>query len=220
MTYEGCVRAFHEKFDVRAPKRATWAEERVRELRWSLMLEELDETVEAFEKGPLAMAEVCDGLVDLLYVTYGTAVSYGMDAHPEIGLFNTNYVTIRYARSIGRSASSLPSPRFPSVEECQDISFRLRKGLEALVAPMSVEVPQEEHWGVLIKGIADLLFESFWTLALMNVRVEPLFAEVHRTNMAKEGTDNTRHDGKILKPPGWKPPDLERLLKEQGWGTQ
>jgi len=44
----------------------------------------------------------------------------------------------------------------------------------------------------------------------------PLFREVHRTNMLKVGGP-TREDGKIMKPPGWKKPDLHRLLVAQGW---
>lgn len=45
---------------------------------------------------------------------------------------------------------------------------------------------------------------------------EPIAAEVHRSNMAKVGATQ-REDGKILKPPGWTPPDIEGELRKQGW---
>lgn len=43
-----------------------------------------------------------------------------------------------------------------------------------------------------------------------------LWAEVHRSNMDKvdpvTGAVQRRDDGKILKPEGWKPPDIDRIL--------
>ena len=45
-----------------------------------------------------------------------------------------------------------------------------------------------------------------------------VFDEVHRANMDKidKGTGMCikREDGKILKPPGWKPPDVVRVIKK------
>lgn len=50
-----------------------------KQLRIKLMKEELlDELIPAIERGDLV--EIADGIVDLLYVTYGTAVAYGIDA--------------------------------------------------------------------------------------------------------------------------------------------
>lgn len=43
---------------------------------------------------------------------------------------------------------------------------------------------------------------------------QPLFDEVHRSNMTKDG--GLRTDGKILKGFNYSPPRLEPLLKEQG----
>lgn len=47
---------------------------------------------------------------------------------------------------------------------------------------------------------------------------EPIADEVHRSNMAKFGPGSwKREDGKIMKPPGWRPPDIRRELRKQGW---
>lgn len=40
-----------------------------------------------------------------------------------------------------------------------------------------------------------------------------VFDEVHRANLSKTG-GSKRSDGKVLKPEGWKPPDVERVLAE------
>ncbi|MHB1524905.1 MAG: pyrophosphohydrolase domain-containing protein [Candidatus Dormibacteria bacterium] len=50
---------------------------RLQELRKSLMREELAEVCAAIDRGDLI--EVADGLADLLYVVYGTALTFGID---------------------------------------------------------------------------------------------------------------------------------------------
>ncbi len=45
---------------------------------------------------------------------------------------------------------------------------------------------------------------------------KPIADEVQRTNMAKFGEGSwVREDGKRMKPPGWEPPDIAKLLKDQ-----
>lgn len=50
--------------------------ERVKDLRIKLMREELQEVEEALDLGDLI--GLADGLADLLYVVFGTAISYGI----------------------------------------------------------------------------------------------------------------------------------------------
>ena len=50
------------------------------ELRAELIKEEARETIEAIERGDLT--EAVDGLCDLLYVTLGAAVEFGIDIEP------------------------------------------------------------------------------------------------------------------------------------------
>lgn len=50
------------------------------DLRSSLILEEANETADALDRRDLLA--VADGLCDLLYVAYGTAVSCGLDLEP------------------------------------------------------------------------------------------------------------------------------------------
>jgi predicted HAD superfamily Cof-like phosphohydrolase len=47
---------------------------------------------------------------------------------------------------------------------------------------------------------------------------KPFAAEVHKKNMEKFGPGGYRDaHGKWRKPPDWTPPDIERILREQGW---
>ena len=60
-------------------------------------------------------------------------------------------------------------------------------------------------------ALADLLYVVYGTAASFGIDVRPVFAEVHRTNMAKTG-GRTRADGKVLKPAGWQSPDVAGIL--------
>jgi len=63
-------------------------------------------------------------------------------------------------------------------------------------------------------GIADSIVVLLGTAVTYGIDIRPIWDEVHRTNMAKKG-GKLRRDGKLLKPKGWKPPEIKRLIKEQ-----
>ena len=65
-----------------------------------------------------------------------------------------------------------------------------------------------------VDGLADLIYVALGTAVSFGVDLAPIFDEVHRTNMAKDG-GATRDDGKILKPDGWVAPDIAGLLLAQ-----
>jgi predicted HAD superfamily Cof-like phosphohydrolase len=120
------VREFHEVFGVAVAGRPEMPAEETRELRLSLIEEEKRELFEVMNEQEPDLARIAKELADLLYVVYGTAVSYGID-------------------------------------------------------------------------------------------VAPVFSAVHRSNMEKApgGVVTYREDGKVLKPPGWRPPDIEVVLASQ-----
>jgi predicted HAD superfamily Cof-like phosphohydrolase len=68
----------------------------------------------------------------------------------------------------------------------------------------------------LVDGLADLDYVVEGTRLEFGINGIPIAAEVHRANMAK-AVGTKREDGKILKPDGWKPPDIEGELRRQGW---
>jgi predicted HAD superfamily Cof-like phosphohydrolase len=77
---QAMVEAFHSKFDIVVGKAPADLNENTKQLRVRLIQEEFDELKEAMAAGNLA--SVAKELADLLYVTYGTAVSYGIDMEP------------------------------------------------------------------------------------------------------------------------------------------
>lgn len=77
---QAMVESFHSKFDIMVRPIPTDLDEQTKQLRIRLIQEEFDELKEAMATGNLAA--VAKEMADLLYVTYGTAVSYGIDMEP------------------------------------------------------------------------------------------------------------------------------------------
>jgi predicted HAD superfamily Cof-like phosphohydrolase len=65
-----------------------------------------------------------------------------------------------------------------------------------------------------IDGLCDLVYVAYGAAVEWGIDLKPFWDEVHKANMAKTGGAK-RADGKQLKPAGWKPPDIERILAEQ-----
>jgi predicted HAD superfamily Cof-like phosphohydrolase len=74
------VTEFHRTFGIMEAPLPTIPDEATRTLRIRLIQEEFDELKEAGEQGNLSA--IAKELADLLYVVYGTAVSYGIDMEP------------------------------------------------------------------------------------------------------------------------------------------
>lgn len=63
-------------------------------------------------------------------------------------------------------------------------------------------------------GIADSIVVLLGTAVSYGIDMSPIWEEVHRANMAKEGGGKS-DVGKTLKPKGWIPPRIKELLEEQ-----
>jgi predicted HAD superfamily Cof-like phosphohydrolase len=64
-------------------------------------------------------------------------------------------------------------------------------------------------------AIADLLYVVYGTAVEMGLDANALVQEVHRANMSKldeNGKAILREDGKVLKGPNYKPPDIKGVL--------
>ncbi len=88
---------------------------------------------------------------------------------------------------------------------------------------------KEEYEAELLKAIdednlveiADACGDAIWVIICLaqcyGIPLAEVWSEIARTNMAKfpDGVVLRRpEDDKILKPPGWKPPDIARILNE------
>jgi predicted HAD superfamily Cof-like phosphohydrolase len=64
------------------------------------------------------------------------------------------------------------------------------------------------------KELADLLYVVYGTAVSCGIDMEPVFREVHRSNMSKIG-GHKRADGKWVKPPTYSPARIEPILASQ-----
>lgn len=64
------------------------------------------------------------------------------------------------------------------------------------------------------KEIADLIYVAVGTASVLGIDLAPVWEAVQESNMAK-ADGPLRLDGKRLKPPGWKPPDIVSIIREQ-----
>jgi len=63
-------------------------------------------------------------------------------------------------------------------------------------------------------GIGDVIYVLLGTAVSYGIDLRPIFDAIHDSNMKKVG-GCTRDDGKIMKPEGWVPPDIEGILAAQ-----
>lgn len=87
----------------------------------------------------------------------------------------------------------------------------------ALINEECAELFAAMHWEDLVAiadGIADLLYVTLGTAVEYGIDIEPIFNEVHRSNMTKFG-GTKREDGKWLKPESYSPANIVDLIKAQ-----
>ena len=76
------------------------------------------------------------------------------------------------------------------------------------------EAMQSNDLSAMAKELADLLYVVYGTAVSLGIDMEPVFKEVHRSNMSKIG-GYKREDGKWVKPPTYSPASLDSVLETQ-----
>ncbi len=71
------VKIFMETFGQEVKTQPSFSSEKINNLRYNLIKEELDELKKAMDNKDLL--EVADALTDILYVTYGAGIAFGID---------------------------------------------------------------------------------------------------------------------------------------------
>ena len=102
-------------------------------------------------------------------------------------------------------------PEFPNEEE--------RKLRVKLLREEFLEYLDGESFNDLVEvadALADIIYIACGTAVSYGIPLDDIFAEVHRSNMAKlvDGKVIRREDGKIQKPEGWTAPDIEGVLEK------
>lgn len=75
--------------------------------------------------------------------------------------------------------------------------------------------PNRRELADVAKELADVVYVAYGTAFSLGIDLDAVLAEVHRSNMAKRGPDGRfmfREDGKVLKGPGYTPPDIAAVL--------
>ena len=92
---------------------------------------------------------------------------------------------------------------------------------EAKSIPKMSVSPNDSHELVAEQGDAfvDIWYYSLNCMAKKGVNLSKIFDLVHNANMAKRdpstGKFLKRDDGKIIKPKGWRPPDIKQEIQRQ-----
>lgn len=223
------VLLFHKTFVLTVNDKPTIPSQKDRALRVNLICEETGELIEAVTKevtgyawkgigafmGSVSMiqsaeTEVWDGIVgiadacaDMLYVIYGAGLTYGLI------LSYDNEMVDKY--DFGTKEG--PNNGLP-IDGAARIN---RKGME-LCRKFS-EATIKEDLAAIEAALNDLLAYTHAVARATGIDINPVFAEVQRSNMSKLWEDGTVHrresDGKILKPPTYSPADIAGVLAKQ-----
>ena len=111
-------------------------------------------------------------------------------------------------------AFKLPVGTTPEFTDYADQGLRLKLIHEELV---ELEAAHEDEDIVEVAdACADLIYVICGMAVSYGIPLNEVWAEVQRSNMAKVGKDGPvyREDGKVGKPVGWKPPDIESIIRE------
>ena len=79
-----------------------------------------------------------------------------------------------------------------------------------------VKAFDEDDFVEAVDALADMAYVILGTFIAFGVDFQTIMNEVHRSNMTKNG-DLKDDRGKVLKPEGWTPPDIEGYLIQMGW---
>ena len=106
-------------------------------------------------------------------------------------------------------------------EQCAVREFHQKYGAPVRSTPSQINVKDRLRRARLICSEAAEFLEAadlvvtYGAAVEMGVDLEPVFAEVHRSNMSKDGGMDA--GGKILKGPGFTPPNILGELVKQGY---
>lgn len=80
----------------------------------------------------------------------------------------------------------------------------------------------KENMVEVADAMGDILYVVLGTAVSLGIDLEPVFQEIHRSNMTKlvqdgngQWTLTKRADGKVLKPASYEPPDLQPIISNQ-----
>lgn len=170
------------------------------ELRIGMLLEEHQETMDAHTI--CALVSTVDGLCDLAYIVLGGFCAAGKVCRNRFALLLN---TTRFRGWTGFTSTLNREVRLLS---------EMTRGAAAFMQQCLDQRVPFKRWDLLDAVMVQLAH----TCSATGLDIRPLFAEVHANNLTKKGGPVV--NGKLMKPPGYKPVDLRPLLRAQGVGEE
>lgn len=192
------VREFHEAFNHPVSDTPAIPSADVEALRHTLLDEEYLELREALFFCDLV--EVVDALADIVYIAAGTTLVYGIGLPDHIAS-GVPVVPRRY------TDFTVPDEHMRSLLE-----MSARVGLHIGGA---ADASLARHLAGVSGHLSRVVALCYEMAAVLGVDLDAVLREVHRSNMAKVGPNGAveyRADGKVIKPAGWKAPDIRSIL--------
>jgi len=185
------VAEFHRAFGDVFPDHPILPDHPIRALRRTLLDEELTEFCRACEVND--RIEMADALADMCYIIAGTTLAYGVVPTSD-GPFESPY---------DRFLPREESPPTGMAELLRDCRF-------------DYEIAEDsDRLSLIDLSLMNMLTSIFGVAWRLNIPLNAVFAEVHRSNMAKimpDGSVLRRSDGKVIKPFDWTPPNIAGVL--------
>lgn len=101
-----------------------------------------------------------------------------------------------------------------TLETVRGLGFETQLAIDDL---FFIELESGPNLIEIADGCADILVVTIGTLSACGISDRPLLEEVDESNLRKFGPGSRlRDDGKWLKPDDWQPPDIQKVLEEQG----
>ena len=75
---------------------------------------------------------------------------------------------------------------------------------------------EEQHLVGIADALTDILYVTYGAGHAFGINLDECFEEVHESNMSKLGPDGKpiyRDDGKVMKGPDYREPDLRKIIK-------
>ena len=124
------VKKFMETFGQEIKEQADFPNQKIQDLRYDLIKEELEELKVALQEKNLK--EVADALTDILYVTYGAGHAFGIDldkCFEEVQSSNMSKLDDNGKPIYDRNGKVMKGPNYfkPNLEKILDYSNELKK---------------------------------------------------------------------------------------------
>jgi predicted HAD superfamily Cof-like phosphohydrolase len=115
-------------------------------------------------------------------------------------------------------AFGLPRRTRPSLDGVSGDLLALRERLLDEEATEFAVASHERDLVGMADALADVVYVAYGTAVTLGLDLDLILDEVHRSNMSKldeDGRPILRHDGKVIKSPRYRPPDVSGVIATQ-----